>query len=134
MADTSDSRVCCFFFTDPSPTEIYTLSLHDALTKMARSGDELPEAAGVDPLADLHRDPSTRAHAPMPEGVPVRVAHRHVDVRPATDARRHVVDPELQVLVHRGLKGEGSDDPRREMSLRRGHVRLFQGEPVLLTQ
>src|SRR5947199_4937388 len=88
-----------------------------ALTKMARSSDELPEAAGVDPLADLHRDPSTRAHAPMPEGVPVRVAHRHVDVRPATDARRDVVDPELQVLVHRGLTDEGSDEPRRQMWL-----------------
>src|SRR5438874_8432501 len=86
-----------------------------ALTKTTPSGDELPEAAGVDPLADLHRDPSTRAHAPMPEGVPVRVAHRHVDVRPATDARRDAVDLELEVLVHRGLKGDGSDDARREM-------------------
>src|SRR3712207_8240623 len=24
-------RVCCFFFNDPATTEIYTLSLHDAL-------------------------------------------------------------------------------------------------------
>src|SRR5437879_13309104 len=67
-----------------------------ALTKMARSGDELPEAAGVDPLADLHRDPSTRAHAPMPGGVPVRGAHRNVGFRPATVARRD----ELETGVH----------------------------------
>src|SRR5947207_3823136 len=102
-----------------------------ALTKMARSGDELPEAAGVDPSANLHGDPSPRAHAPTPEGVPVGVAHRHVDVRPAADARRDVVDPELQVLVHGGLQGERSDDPRRKMSLRRGHVPLRHVEHVL---
>src|SRR5262249_62263200 len=28
---TSLSRLSCLFFTDPSPTEIYTISLHDAL-------------------------------------------------------------------------------------------------------
>src|SRR5690606_39912977 len=27
---------CCFFFTDPAPTEIYTLSLHDALPTSAK--------------------------------------------------------------------------------------------------
>src|SRR5205809_358354 len=110
-----------------------------ALTKMARSGDELPEAAGVDPSANLHGDPSPRAHAPTPEGVPVGVAHRHVDVRPAADARRDVVDPELQVLVHGGLQGERPDDVlldagRREILLR-DHVLLEEGLrllPILL--
>src|SRR5688572_32441146 len=28
--------MCCFFFTDTAPTEIYTLSLHDALPISAR--------------------------------------------------------------------------------------------------
>src|SRR5207237_10585545 len=59
-----------------------------ALTKMARSGDELPEAAGVDPLADLHRDPSTSAHAPFPEGLTVRGACWHLAVVTATECRR----------------------------------------------
>ena len=27
----SKSRLCCFFFNDTATTEIYTLSLHDAL-------------------------------------------------------------------------------------------------------
>src|SRR2546428_1505177 len=52
------------------------------------------------------------------------MAHRHVDVRPTADPRGHVVDPELQVLVDRGLERERADDPRPEVLLRRPHVPL----------
>src|SRR6266566_1106586 len=87
-----------------------------------RSRHDLVEPTAFDAPPDLHRDPSPRTHRTAPERVPVRVAHRHVDVRPAADTRRHVVDPELQVFVDRGLEGERSDDPRSEVFLRRPDV------------
>src|SRR5690554_7852269 len=38
------SRAPLFFFTDTAPTEIYTLSLHDALPILARRGDHVSVA------------------------------------------------------------------------------------------
>src|SRR6516164_2882445 len=35
-------RICFFFFNDPAPTEIYTLSLHDALPISTRSTSVSP--------------------------------------------------------------------------------------------
>src|SRR5258708_22233505 len=42
------SRISCFFFNDTATTEIYTLSLHDALPISSERGSE---AAIIDPLA-----------------------------------------------------------------------------------
>src|SRR5205809_6197183 len=50
---TSQSFVFTFFFTDPAPTEIYTLSLHDALPiyhraeRQVAAGRQPPGRAGV---------------------------------------------------------------------------------------
>src|SRR3989475_4608454 len=85
---------------------------------------DLVEPAAVDAASDLHRDPSSRAHRTPPERVPVRMAERHVDVRPASDPGGHVVDPELEVLVDRGLERERADDPGSEVFLGRPHVPL----------
>src|SRR5206468_7019902 len=66
--------MCCFFFTDPAPTEIYTLSLHDALPILelrlffdrALGASFRDLALGEDPaspyLADLDRK-STRLNS-----------------------------------------------------------------------
>src|SRR5699024_12322444 len=35
------SLLCCFSFNDPAPTEIYTLSLHDALPILSRHGQSI---------------------------------------------------------------------------------------------
>src|SRR3712207_2168805 len=41
------TRVCIFFFNDPATTEIYTLSLHDALPILAYRGEADGGADGV---------------------------------------------------------------------------------------
>src|SRR5687767_15424082 len=41
MSAARDAAADCFFFNDPSPTEIYTLSLHDALP-IWRRGNKAP--------------------------------------------------------------------------------------------
>src|SRR5438874_9612602 len=40
-----------FFFTDTTPTEVYTLSLHDALPISFFPGDPTITAASIDPVA-----------------------------------------------------------------------------------
>src|SRR5579872_5992814 len=91
---------CYFFFYDTSTTEIYTLSLHDALPicPYARG----VEAAGLHPAPDLRaRDlggggvlhqvvDRGRAHAVQPR-VEIADADRHVLVQPGVGdlAARH---------------------------------------------
>src|SRR5690606_41233999 len=65
------SCVLCFFFTDPPPPDIFTLSLHDALPISGRSilGTEtggLGRAGGGEGL--LGRRPRSRAHAGLGRG------------------------------------------------------------------
>src|SRR3712207_7426743 len=47
------TRIIFFFFNDTATTEIYTLSLHDALPIYPR-GPDLAAAAGDDLVADAH--------------------------------------------------------------------------------
>src|SRR3712207_9544215 len=68
-------RVRVFFFNDPATTEIYTLSLHDALP-ISRDGDEAAADARardrahrhVAALVELHAhlQRPARAHEPQP--------------------------------------------------------------------
>src|SRR5439155_22785945 len=55
----------CFFFNDPAPTEIYTLSLHDAL----------PISVGAGPLGEIVLQPR----------IIVALEVRVVDVRDVTE-------------------------------------------------
>src|SRR5690606_42024993 len=53
----------CFFFNDPAPTEIYTLSLHDALPILVHPGGREPLAPDAEaPRRDVaQHDRSCRA-------------------------------------------------------------------------
>src|SRR2546425_12857077 len=67
---------CLFFFNDTATTEIYTLSLHDALPisahikrhggvrgrRGAREGDRGHDPAVADDLQVIHRDARPQAH------------------------------------------------------------------------
>src|SRR3712207_8506637 len=44
-------EICCFFFNDTATTEIYTLSLHDALPIWRRCGTGCRRSAGRGPCA-----------------------------------------------------------------------------------
>src|SRR5438067_3816307 len=51
----------CFFFNDPAPTEIYTLSLHDALPILERAADLVQaEHGGGDVRLPRERRPRRR--------------------------------------------------------------------------
>src|SRR5215210_223527 len=84
-----------FFFNDTATTEIYTLSLHDALRIFHRVHN---------PRADLRRD---------------RAVHRGGDTPPARDAHHRVAQRWLRGdLPGGGLLG--GDEPRKLDSLYRG--------------
>src|SRR5205823_14535541 len=60
-----------FFFTEPAPPELYTLSLHDALPISVRPGQAhllVPPAAENADGAGPDGDPSARAHHDEPAG------------------------------------------------------------------
>src|SRR5258707_8789370 len=57
--------MCCFFFNDTATTEIYTLSLHDALPI---SADPHEAAVGSFGHARLHGDRGTEIRAPVGAG------------------------------------------------------------------
>src|SRR3712207_9127362 len=62
---TNDKVLCVFFFNDTATTEIYTLSLHDALPISADGSRPVSDCPGVD------RQPAEvvrRAPAPVPRG------------------------------------------------------------------
>src|SRR2546426_3189123 len=66
----SPSKRRSFFFNDTAPTEIYTLSLHDALPisqreQQERQGREHPQGSD----AERHPEPAAqrRLHAPQPQ-------------------------------------------------------------------
>src|SRR3712207_8557410 len=52
--------VCFFFFNDTATTEIYTLSLHDALPISSRRGTGPPPFAGNGPRGPAARPPGHR--------------------------------------------------------------------------
>src|SRR5438105_14879694 len=47
------NNTIAFFFNDPATTEIYTLSLHDALPIWDEDGDEVTDADEVERLAEI---------------------------------------------------------------------------------
>src|SRR5690349_23852504 len=63
-----------FFFTDPPTTEIYTLSLHDALPISGSTDDRAAVAAGDPRVAPAHAIPRPRRAPPRRDaaGAPVR--------------------------------------------------------------
>src|SRR3712207_7580882 len=67
--------VCCFFFfNDTATTEIYTLSLHDALPIYRHHGDEggrgrSPGGQRRDPAVRLHREPRPAGAAGQHHGL-----------------------------------------------------------------
>src|SRR5688572_30994915 len=58
-----------FFFNAPPPTEISTLSLHDALPISLEGASRLPQLGGV-PTADLQAKLRSSASTPPGRGVP----------------------------------------------------------------
>src|SRR3982750_4970284 len=64
MSGASSSSVC-FFFNDTATTEIYTLSLHDALPicREARVFDRLANGVGFDRLPERQDRKSTRLNS-----------------------------------------------------------------------
>src|SRR3712207_9150616 len=66
-------RICIFFFffNDTATTEIYTLSLHDALPISAPHARPIapaaaaPDEGGAHPASPLRRGQSRRDHAPL---------------------------------------------------------------------
>src|SRR4029434_10936449 len=72
---TSPVCVCCFFFNDTATTEIYTLSLHDALPISSRPlglhytrVDALADCRYC--LPDVRGQPESYRHSWHPQGVP----------------------------------------------------------------
>src|SRR5207248_9405856 len=67
-----------FFFNDPAPTEIYTLSLHDALPISRDRAEGAAGCAVVARLVERADDPQARvadhAAAPGPPGLGIDVA------------------------------------------------------------
>src|SRR5438132_10788851 len=76
----------CFFFNDPPPSEIYTLSLHDALPISARAAPAATDG-GAGEAAHPRRDHAVRF--PRGDGVHRR---RHGDADGREKPRR---DPDL---------------------------------------
>src|SRR3712207_9060140 len=58
-----DSIIISFFFNDTATTEIYTLSLHDALPISARDGTRHPRAGKRGRLGPRDRRRAGRGHA-----------------------------------------------------------------------
>src|SRR5438045_9721886 len=74
----------CFFFTDPAPTEIYTLSLHDALpicSNAARTLAPRPPGPAVPPRL------AVRSEA----GLSSRIAARSEEHTSELQSLRHLV-------------------------------------------
>src|SRR5260221_7337467 len=93
-----------FFFNDTATTEIYTLSLHDALPIYAAAGADNGRAPSPDRRHALHRPAST---VRMPDAGRVRAAGataRHQPLRCA-DARAQA--QRRQVFRNRGRPGAG---------------------------
>src|SRR6266480_8104533 len=90
LASRVASSVCFFFFNDTATTEIYTLSLHDALPISARG-------APVSPAPPVARQVADRGGEP------------HLE--PRIGALQPVVQP-VGVAIHRGptLEGEIGDE------------------------
>src|SRR5574337_1882602 len=87
-----------FFFNDTATTEIYTLSLHDALPIWPRSPARRPGAhhrrpvgPPVDRLARLARPPDAAPHGVQPRAFPLRNALPRAC--PLRDARPRVFPP-----------------------------------------
>src|SRR2546426_3160649 len=82
-----------FFFNDTATTEIYTLSLHDALPiswrTRARPAQEHQPGAGASPA----RAPRGRAHAPRPDRAPraTRATRRRRDRKSTRLNSSHLV-------------------------------------------
>src|SRR6202171_4116471 len=69
----SRCHIVCFFFNDPATTEIYTLSLHDALPIL-----RLPIAASWFPIPDTAR--TQRSTSPGPDRKSTRLNSSHLAI------------------------------------------------------
>src|SRR3989442_10076929 len=77
---------CFFFFNDTATTEIYTLSLHDALPiwdKRRRWADDVPTGAGASP----REAGEGRRLSPASRGLAPEIGRAHV-LTPVTSASR----------------------------------------------
>src|SRR5438034_11799834 len=95
-----------FFFNDPAPTDIYTLSLHDALPisrRLGRGSFAIPHLAGLSP-----RDPCV-----APDNSRIRRRRRH---RLRRGTRSHALAPRAPPPYRRDARAPGtwlSGDHRR---------------------
>src|SRR5690349_22946084 len=71
---------CIFFFNAPAPTEIYTLSLHDALPILRPARDEPQQRADVE-QQDHDEDPDALRQVPHPgDRKSTRLNSSHVEI------------------------------------------------------
>src|SRR5471032_3549555 len=103
-----------FFFNDPAPTEIYTLSLHDALpiSAAAAGGARRSPRPALPRLP--HRRPRRRRRGSL---------SRQLDLHPRARRSRRP-DPELPLVVP-------VDGPRPRQGVRRPGVLLLRGRRPL---
>src|SRR5690349_23483533 len=90
-----------FFFDDPAVTEIYTLSLHDALPICAR--------LGADPLDRPARGSGAALQLPLDRGRPAGVAGRSEEHTSELQSRRDLV---CRLLLEK--KKERHDNTRQD--------------------
>src|SRR5947208_12058912 len=105
---------CLFFFNDPATTELYTLSLHDALPILPREGFDIPRRRLGDEARLrwrcgwlVRRRPSARLHGSAPL---TRAAHLAGDDLIQRHCWSHV----------RPVVARFHEEPRREIG--RAHV------------
>src|SRR5262249_60505397 len=93
LISSSSLTLCCFFFNDPAPPDIYTLSLHDALPIYCESMYWLADLLTTAPLAEM-RDPQ----------LALRLARRATELGPnqgvAWQSRSEEHTSELQSLTN----------------------------------
>src|SRR5471030_2052420 len=85
-----------FFFNDTATTEIYTLSLHDALPIWAVVGDEVCEIAGLGPI------PVSVARELLGDAILKLVLTKGVDVANVTHLGRSVTVAQQVALLWQG--------------------------------
>src|SRR2546429_8853516 len=94
--------ILCFFFNDTATTEIYTLSLHDALpisqSKLEHGGilataDRLIVAAAAADLLEAHRQVQTRSEEHTSE----LQSRLHLVCRLLLEKKKHHIRPERLV-------------------------------------
>src|SRR3989449_4738111 len=102
----SHRQYCFFFFNDPPPTEIYTLSLHDALPISRHCVDPPRKPDG----RDGHMEAVVVGHRMTAEAEERFAADTHL-LPHGADALLHLL--EREGIVPRGYRRVGREDARR---------------------